>query len=144
MRMPIDPMEDNAPAIIDPYRMERSQLALQSLQSVRWRHRKVLESERGVHGFQFAFGRSGEALEVANELITEQRLSPFVTERPDHCPLYRNPVRDKDTVKASIGISGREADVGDRLPLGAGTLHTASKHRTGLVRLSAGAQALMA
>jgi hypothetical protein len=80
MRLAIDPLEDHSPLIVDPDRVKFLQVALELLQSIRWRYRQVIQPARCVYRVELPLSSAGVSLKLANPLIVKQRLGLLVAE----------------------------------------------------------------
>jgi hypothetical protein len=71
VRFAINPLKDHAPLIVDPDRMKLLQIALELLQSVRWRNRQIVQPARRVDRFELTLSPAGDPLKLANPLVVE-------------------------------------------------------------------------
>lgn len=80
----LGPSEDDAPLVIDTDGVVASELSLEGLKSIAWRHGEVMENARAVHLDQLAKGDTCEGSESAILLCMEEFVGILVGKRLDH------------------------------------------------------------
>jgi hypothetical protein len=88
----VAPSKYDPPLIVDPDRMEASEITPQLLKMVGRRHTQILKAAGNVNTHKLPFSAVGKAVERTDSFVFEKSSGFAVAERPDHDKIYRIPV----------------------------------------------------
>lgn len=70
----IAPAKHHTPLIVDPNRMQASQITSQLFKPIRRRHAQIFQPGRNVDGYELSFCPLGKAVKRPHDLVLEKRL----------------------------------------------------------------------